>query len=333
MNMRLLSNFRKHLIPLRLGFVAAEPGIFHSHRLPESVRGSRATFYVVGAIVIGFVLIANAPRQTGEDADREQLQHQAEAGSARAQLHLGLAYRDGRYGLARDLHGATDWFARAANSGDDYAAALLGDAYAEGKGVAKDPATAQQWWRQAALAGNAHAESQLGQALLGQTADSAARDEGQRWLARAATQGDVQARHALGIDTPIPDRIPTEIDRDLGVTQGHSFLGNLYRLIMGETSGAASADTLKQRALAGDATAQYQLAMRYRDGAWGVDANPKLALGWLKQSANHGNPVAMTTLAHDYESGRDGLAPDAKQAVAWRQRAEAIRAVTNSEDR
>ncbi len=325
--MRLFPHLRKQAIPFRLSFIAADAGFsaFHGHGAPRP--GSRMAYYVAGAVALGLLLLASAPnRSGGEEGDRDQLLHQAEGGSARAQLLLGLAYRDGRYGLARDAQSADAWFTRAARSGENYAAALLGDAYAAGDGVAKDSAVAQQWWRQAAQAGIAHAESRLGQALMGQSGDVAGHDEGRRWLNRAAAQGDVQARHALGIDSPMPDRISDEIDRDLGVTQGHSLLGNIYRLIFGDTAGAASPDGLKQRALAGDATAQYQLAMRYRDGAWGVDADAKQALGWLQQSANHGNPVAMTTLANAYESGRLGLARDARAAAAWRQRAENTRA-------
>lgn len=331
--MRLFPHLRKPLLPLRTSFIAADTGfsLFHGHDAPRS--GSRTPYYVAGAIALGLVLMASLPNRSSEEGDRGQLLHQADAGSARAQLLLGLAYRDGRYGLTRDSHSADTWFARAADSGENYAAALLGDAYAVGDGVAKDPAAAQRWWRQAALAGNARAEFRLGQALMRQPGDQTGHDEGRRWLTRAAAQGDVQARHALGIDTPMPDRIPDEIDRDLGVTQGHSLLGNIYRLIIGDTAASGSADILKQRALAGDATAQYQLAMRYRDGAWGVAANPQKALGWLEQSANHGNPVAMTTLANAYEAGRLGLTQDAAAAASWRQRAESARAADFGEER
>ena len=331
--MRLFPHLRKPLLPLRTSFIAADTGfsLFHGHGVPRS--GSRTPYFVASAVALGLALMASMPNRSSEEGDRDQLVHQANAGSVRAQLLLGLAYRDGRYGLARDSHSADAWFARAAESGENYAAALLGDAYAVGDGVAKDRAAAQRWWRQAAQAGNAHAESRLGQALTRQSGDQAGTDEGHLWLTRAAAQGDIQARHALGIDTPMPDRIPDEIDRDLGVTQGHSLLGNIYRLIFGDTTASGSADILKQRALAGDATAQYQLAMRYRDGAWGVTANPQKALGWLEQSANHGNPVAMTTLANAYETGRLGLTRDAAAASSWRQRAESARVAESGEGR
>jgi uncharacterized protein len=47
----------------------------------------------------------------------------------------------------------------------------------------------------------------------------------------------------------------------------------------------------------GDPVAEYQLAMRYRDGAWSVTRNPQQALTWLQRSAAAGNRVAAQTLA------------------------------------
>jgi TPR repeat protein len=69
--------------------------------------------------------------------------------------------------------------------------------------------------------------------------------------------------------------------------------------------------------------AEYQLALRYRDGSWGVNANPQLALGWLQMAANHGNPVAMATLADAYDKGGFGLTADPTQSRLWHQRADA----------
>jgi TPR repeat protein len=290
--MRLFSDVRKHLIPHRFGFVAAGSGYSTHQRAPGAVPASKAPYYVVGGIALSLALLAAAPHQATDKGNREQLMQQADAGDAQAQLQLGLAYRDGRYGLARDARSADGWLARAARSGSDYAAALLGDAYAKGDGVARDENTAERWWRQAALAGNAHAEAQLG-----------------------------QTRRDSGIEAPA--QAPDRIDRTLGVTQGHSLLGGLYRLVLGDVSDSRSIDTLKHRALAGDGTAQYQLAMRYRDGAWGVEADPAQALVWLRQAARNGNPIAMTTLADAHAKGELGLAPDPARAQAWRQRAEA----------
>jgi uncharacterized protein len=319
--MRLFSNVRKHLMPVRFGFVAADPACGPYHHTPDGGHASRAPFYLVGGIALGLVLIAAAPHRATDDGNRDQLLQQAGAGAPEAELQLGLAYRDGRYGLPRDPRAAAGWLTRAAQSGDGYAAALLGDAYAQGQGVARNEGAAERWWHQAALADDVHAQAQLGQALMNGSGSSARHDEGRHWLERAAAGGDVQARHALGIEVPTTAAVADRIDRDLGVTQGHGLLGDLYRLVLGKVSGSASIDGLKHRALAGDDVAQYQLAMRYRDGSWGVEADPKLALGWLRQAADHGNPVAMATLAEAYRKGELGLAPDPVQASAWQQRA------------
>jgi TPR repeat protein len=321
--MRLFDYVRKHLIPHRLGFVAAETDFGASFRMPGSA--SRTPYYVLGGIALGLVLLAEAPRQPTSDADLEQLLNQASTGSRRAEVMLGLAYRDGRYGLSRNPNAAVAWFTRAAQAGDDYAASLLGDAYAQGDGVATDMNAAERWWRQAALADDVHAESRLGLALVNGSATPAQAAEGRRWLERAAVSGDIQASHALGIKVPIVTPVADAIDHEFGVGQGHGILGNLTRLALGDVPFGESIDNLKQRALAGDSKAEYQLALRYRDGSWGVAADPKLALVWLQQAARLGNPMAMTSLSDAYAKGLLGLPPDPAEASLWRSRADAAR--------
>jgi TPR repeat protein len=246
---------------------------------------------------------------------------------------LGLAYRDGRYGLPRDSHTAANWLTESAQSGNAYAAAMLGDAYAKGDGVPADQKTAQRWWRQAAQAGDVHAESHLGLALIGAAATQAQRDEGRIWLQRAAQGGDDQARQALGIEVPITTPVADQIDRDLGVTRGHGLVGNLERAALMDNPAAQSASELKQRALAGDNVAEFQLAMRYRDGSWGVNADPQRALSWLRRAADHGNPVAMDSLANAYDKGLLGLASNGAEAAAWRERADEVRAEPLADNR
>lgn len=329
--MRLFVDIRKHLIPIQPGIVATDHLFGTFHGTPEA--GSRSPWLVLGGIALGVSLVAMVPLHSRDEADADQLLHRAEAGSASSQLMLGLAYRDGRYGLPRDDRAAATWLARAARSGNAYAAATLGDAYAQGQGVAPDIKVAQRWWLQAAQADNVHAESRLGLSLLHSATTQAQQDAGRRWLDRAAMSGDVQAQTALGIETPTATPIADRIDRDLGTGVGHSLLGNLYRLVVGETVPGQSVENLKQHALAGDNVAEFQLAMRYSDGSWGVNADPKLALGWLRRAADHGNPVAMASLANAYTQGQFGLKPDPATAEAWRQRAAAAGGETFSDNR
>jgi TPR repeat protein len=72
----------------------------------------------------------------------------AEAGDARAQYMLGLAYGLGR-GVPRDYHVAAKWYGRAAEHGVVAAEINLGSMYANGLGVPQDYVQAITWWRKA----------------------------------------------------------------------------------------------------------------------------------------------------------------------------------------
>jgi hypothetical protein len=317
LKMRLFLPVRKHLLPYRASFVALdadrEPGYGGGwvSAEPSGQPRNRAGYVMAGIVVLGIALIVFGPHRSTTQADQQQLKQQAGNGNAKAQLQLALDYRDGRLGLPVDHRIAANWLRQAAKNGNPDAEALLGDAYSRGDGVARDPVAAQRLWRQAAQAGDGHAEAELGSALLN-APTPAQQAEGQRWLNQAAAQGDASARAALGIDAA--PGLPERNDKP-GV------LARLSTVLDDLTISGQSADNLEKRALAGDNVAQYQLAMHYRDGAWGVDADPKRALGWLRMAAGHGNPVAMTTLADAYDKGQFGLGMNPDQARYWRLRA------------
>lgn len=280
---------------------------------PEALNHAPA--WVAGILALALAAVAFAPHPDTAPANLSQLTHQAMDGEPPAELQLALDYRDGRLGLTKNAGAADTWLARAAQAGNAEAAALLGDAYSTGDGVAQDGAAARRWWRQAADAGNAHAEAQLGIALMRSSDQLTAHYEGLQRVNQAAAQGDSSARQALGIDTAA------------GAQTAHrGWFAQLYRMLDTLTLSGQSIDSLKTRALNGDSVAQYQLAMRYRDGAWGVEADPGLALSWLRLAADHGNPVALSTLADAYAKGGFGLTADAGQAALWRLRAAACRA-------
>lgn len=322
--MRLFANVRKHAIPLELGVVAADTRLGSFRPAPHF--SPRAAWYVLGGLALGLGLLALAPRPNINESDAELLLHRAGAGSDSAQLMLALAYRDGRYGLPRDSHAAANWLTESAQSGNAYAAAMLGDAYARGEGVPADRDAARRWWSQAAQSGNAHAQYRLGRDMMQDGATQAQRDAGRDWLQRAAVGGDEQARQSLGIEGPVATSVTDRIDRGLGAAPGRGLLARLEHAMLRDNPAAQTASELKQSALAGDNVAEFQLAMRYRDGSWGVNADPRRALSWLRRSAEHGNPVAMDSLANAYDKGQLGLARDAAEAGAWRQRAEEARA-------
>ena len=69
--------------------------------------------------------------------------------------------------------------------------------------------------------------------------------------------------------------------------------------------------------------AEFQLAARYRDGAWAENRDPAKAYYWLRRSASAGNPLAMRALADVYRTGDLGVERDVEGAARWEKRAEA----------
>jgi len=73
---------------------------------------------------------------------------------------------------------------------------------------------------------------------------------------------------------------------------------------------------LKQKAQAGDAQAQTELGLAYRD------KNPDAAAEWFRKAADQGNPVAQNSLGVLYHDGR-GVPKDFEQAFSWYRKAAA----------
>lgn len=104
---------------------------------------------------------ADSPR-----AELDWLSRLANQGDVGAQLQLGLAYRDGQYGLTPDAKTGLYWLQQAADAGNAYAEDAVGSAYARGQGTAANPELASQWWRKAMHDGNPEARIHLSEALI-----------------------------------------------------------------------------------------------------------------------------------------------------------------------
>ena len=73
----------------------------------------------------------------------------ANAGDSRAQLALGLMYRNGQ-GVAQNQAESVKWIRKAAEQGDSEAEYSLGLAFQNGMGMRQDYAEALSWFRLAA---------------------------------------------------------------------------------------------------------------------------------------------------------------------------------------
>lgn len=122
---------------------------------------------VVAAVVAAWLL--GQPNKPWDELD--WLSRLANSGDAGAQLQLGLAYRDGRYGLTPDAKTGLYWLKQSAAGGNAYAEDAIGSAYAKGQGTVRDEKQAEQWWRKAIKDGDANARMHLADALIksGQT--------------------------------------------------------------------------------------------------------------------------------------------------------------------
>lgn len=193
----------------------------------------------------------------------DTLRQRAKAGDATAQYRLSLRHLAGVHQNRRE---ADYWLQQAAENGDLDAQYWLGQHYYHGSsGSPKDPKTAHQWLDKAAAAGGRDTRYQVGMTYFSSGEYTTAR----YWLQRAAAQGNPQAPSVLrAIDA-----------------------------LTAETTPPAAA--LRQAAEAGSASAQYQLALRYRKGE-GVAQNPTEADYWLRRAAEQEHEDAQIALALRY---------------------------------
>ena len=127
-------------------------------------RWRRGVLAILMVLAVAFVVTAGMRATPRIDLD--WLSRLAHSGHADAQLQLGLAYRDGRFGLSPDAKTGLYWLTQAANSGNAYAEDAVGEAYAKGQGTAADPQLASQWLRKAMQAGNHAARIHLSEVLM-----------------------------------------------------------------------------------------------------------------------------------------------------------------------
>jgi hypothetical protein len=259
-------------------------------------------------------------------------QHAAQ-GDVGAQLLYGLAYLEGRYNLKPDLKKAVYWLKRAAREGQPYAQMLMGNLYAEGKGVDRDPAHAVYWWKKSALADNPQSQFRLGEAYLEGQGVKKDPTQAIHWLTKSAEQGNNQARYLLGKMYYEGYNVPE--DKALGkdwlaqaAAQGHTDAINLLGVIENIAEYTTmvyqqSAEVLKEKAANGDPQAEYELGLRYESGAWDVNRDDQQALYWLTKAAEDGNRHAMATLAHIYERGLLGVPANPKLSNEWLSRSRA----------
>ncbi len=138
----------------------------------------------------------------------------ADAGDARAQAKLALAYLRGD-GVASDPVIALRWSSVAAHNGQPVAQYLLGALYQQGDHVKADPHQAFAWFTAAADKGNLKAMHNLGIAYaqgLGTMKDDAKAVE---WFTRAAERGYVDSAFDLAVLYERGEGVPQDLRQAL----------------------------------------------------------------------------------------------------------------------
>jgi len=125
-------------------------------------------FYLLTFCCLVSVVMDAKPAWSAGDTpvELQMIEHEAVDGDDGAQLLYGLAYLDGRDGLEPDAEKGVYWLRRSARAGNAYAQLMLGNCYADGRGVTKDPQQAVQWWGRSGARDNAQAQYLVGRAYL-----------------------------------------------------------------------------------------------------------------------------------------------------------------------
>jgi hypothetical protein len=142
------------------------------------------------------------PKSNAEQLAR--LRRHVENDVPEAITHLGLAYRNGRYGLVKSDKKAAKIYRRAVELGNVEAMRHLGTLHVTGSGVKLDKA--ERLFRAAADRGDAIAQSNLGLLLRSEEKS----EEAFRYFALAADQGYIAGETCLGIC--YQDGTGTEVD-------------------------------------------------------------------------------------------------------------------------
>jgi len=122
----------------------------------------------------------------------------AETGAIYDQSQLGFMYEYGWGGVAQSYSEAAKWYRLAAEQGDVRAQVSLGMMYKEGKGVAQNFQESVKWYLLAAQQGNAIAQDSLG--LMYKQGNGVVQDDQEafKWIRLAAAQGYALAHWRLG---------------------------------------------------------------------------------------------------------------------------------------
>lgn len=243
-------------------------------------------------------------------------QKAAQAGHAKAQYNLALAYERG-LGVLRNRKAAIEWLRKAAIQGDVDAQHMLALLLLDEDSV-KEGA---KWLTKAATAGHVASQLALGNGYL--AGDVVAKDPSLavKWLSRALRSGEVRAlrplltaREQLVTFDATPLEALKQAARASDPASQHRLAARLLSGLASERDPRAGEAWLRKSAAAGFAAAQYDLGLLL------VDELPEEGLKWLRRAADKGMSRAQYALGRAYAQGV-GAERDEGEAYAWYMRA------------
>lgn len=242
-----------------------------------------------------------------------------------------------------DYHTALMEFRPLAEDGDPYAQFLLGEMYANGKGLARDYNKAAEWLRKSAEQNFADSLLRLGEINAKGLGVEENHWEAAKWFGLAASHPDVDGHFR---DLAYQGLIASQLNlarmhlHGQGVQQNYAEaamwfhlvadnwenaeaeleLGLMYWQGKGVRQDFQTAKTMLERsAIQNNAIAQHNLGVFYFQG-FGGGSNEQEAASWFLKAAQQGNPYAQLALGTLYEEGR-GVPFDQNESIYWYRKA------------
>ena len=234
----------------------------------------------------------------------KQIKLAAEKGDVKAQIALGLMYKEGR-NTRQDTVEARKWFQLAADGGDAEALYLLGTEY-------RRDSNGTEIMRHLKLAAaQGHGQAMYEVALLyrsGGYGVEQSESESEKWFKRAAETGHKHAQNALKKQQEIDSLKLAALQGDIGAANR---LGKIYNDRGNRTYHEKAAKWYRISAEKGNAEGQNGLATQYAF----LD-NYEKSLKWHKLAADQGNFYSMERVGTMYQYGR-GVEQSDAEAIKW----------------
>lgn len=258
------------------------------------------------------------------NVDLPRLRALAEGGDVDRQAGLGAALLFGR-GVPKDEAEGIKWLKLAADKGQPIAEYFLGHAYLGGLGVAKDPAQALALFKRAAERGQANAMVTLAQLYHAGEVVERNPAEAAKWAKRAAEKGDREGQRILGGFHMAGRGVPQDFNLAeqwlrKSADQGDPIAKQMLTVVANAREADRSPEALaksvafvQDRAKEGQASAQFQLSILYRNGD-GVPKDVKIANEWEAKAAQQDHPEALANRAVRLLTGQ-GMATDTREAM------------------